>query len=1058
MPTPIRRFSSITFALLLLPLLLALAVRAQEKSVNPGINAQYQKNPDAKKYVASFEVESREVFNLRKQIVTACRLKPGMSVADVGAGTGLFTRLFAAEVAPGGTVYAADIAANFLKHIEATCKDAGIKNVKTVLSKVDSSELPPASVDMVFLCDVYHHFEFPQKTLASLHAALKPGGRLVVVDYRREKGKTAEWIFKHVRAGQEVVTREIEAAGFKLQGEEKFVKENYMIEFQRVEQKASPPTIDQRPWPLSYSRDIRPILAQSCFTCHGADAGQRKADLRLDVRASAIKEAIVPGKAAESPLLQRITSDDPDERMPPPSSKRARLSPQAVAEIRGWIDAGAKYESHWAYTPPTRPPLPKIPEKYAANWARNAIDQFIAAGYAQQDLPPSPDADPHTLLRRLRFDLTGLPPSPEECEAFAADHGPPAYQQTVDRLLASPQFGERMAMYWLDVVRYADSGGYHSDNERSVWLFRDYVVQAFNGNKPFDQFTIEQLAGDLLPGATREQRIASGYNRLLQTTEEGGAQAKEYTAKYAADRVRNTAAAWLGSTMACCQCHDHKYDPFTMKDFYSFGAFFADVGEQAVGRQEQTPMPTPEQETKLKKLDAASAAVKKDLADWDGNLDAWQRKWETWMKAAPGGKPDFLPDEVWTALQIEEPKRTPQQKQIIEDNFRHLLPKKLAAVKQADELKRQKAALQAEIPTTLVTHAVPPRTMRILPRGNWQDDSGPLVTPAIPEFLGKIDVKDRRATRLDLARWMVSRDNPLVARVLVNRLWKLLFGQGLVRTCEDLGTQGAFPSHPELLDWLAVELIESGWNVKHMIRLMVMSRTYQQTSRSNPDLDRRDPTNTWLARQGRFRLDAEMVRDNALAISGLLSLRMGGPTVKPYQPAGYWDYLNFPTRQWQDDHGENQYRRGLYTFWQRTFLHPSLLAFDASTREECTVDRARSNTPLQALVVLNDPTYVEAAKVFAARILREGGRTEAERLQYAYRRAIQRKPTAAEANLLTRLYHQHLAQYQADRAAAAALLKVGDTQPPAGVEPAELAAWTSVARVVLNLHETITRD
>ena len=334
MPTPIRRFSSITFALLLLPLLLALAVRAQEKSVNPGINAQYQKNPDAKKYVASFEVESREVFNLRKQIVTACRLKPGMSVADVGAGTGLFTRLFAAEVAPGGTVYAADIAANFLKHIEATCKDAGIKNVKTVLSKVDSSELPPASVDMVFLCDVYHHFEFPQKTLASLHAALKPGGRLVVVDYRREKGKTAEWIFKHVRAGQEVVTREIEAAGFKLQGEEKFVKENYMIEFQRVEQKASPPAIDQRPSPLSYSRDIRPILAQSCFTCHGADAGQRKADLRLDVRASAIKEAIVPGKAAESPLLQRITSDDPDERMPPPSSKRARLSPQAVAEIR----------------------------------------------------------------------------------------------------------------------------------------------------------------------------------------------------------------------------------------------------------------------------------------------------------------------------------------------------------------------------------------------------------------------------------------------------------------------------------------------------------------------------------------------------------------------------------------------------------------------------------------------------------------------------------------------------------------------------------------------------
>jgi hypothetical protein len=305
---------------------------------------------------------------------------------------------------------------------------------------------------------------------------------------------------------------------------------------------------------------------------------------------------------------------------------------------------------------------------------------------------------------------------------------------------------------------------------------------------------------------------------------------------------------------------------------------------------------------------------------------------------------------------------------------------------------------------------------------------------------------------------MVARDNPLVARVLVNRLWKILFGQGLVRTCDDLGTQGALPSHPELLDWLAVELIESGWNVKHAMKLMVMSRTYQQASRGNPDLDRRDPTNTWLARQGRFRLDAEMVRDNALAASGLLSARIGGPTVKPYQPAGYWDFLNFPQRQWQNDHGENQYRRGLYTFWQRTFLHPSLLAFDASTREESTVDRSRSNTPLQALAVLNDPTYVECSRVLAARIVREGGRTEAERLQYAFRRAIQRGPTAAEADLLARLYRQHLAQYQADRAAAAAVLKVGDALPPDGIQPAELAAWTSVARVVLNLHETITRD
>ena len=668
-----------------------------------------------------------------------------------------------------------------------------------------------------------------------------------------------------------------------------------------------------------------------------------------------------------------------------------------MAKIRRWIDEGAKYETPLGLHPAHAAAAAQDPGEVRRRTGP-AIRSTISSprGTRSRTCNRRPTPIPARCLRRLRFDLTGLPPSPEETDAFAADHSPAAYERTVDRLLASPQFGERMAMYWLDVVRYADSGGYHSDNERSVWLFRDYVVQAFNDNKPFDRFTIEQLAGDLLPGATREQKIASGYNRLLQTTEEGGAQAKEYTAKYAADRVRNTAAAWLGSTMACCQCHDHKYDPFTTKDFYSFGAFFADVREEPISRQEQTPMPTPEQEARLKQLDAEIAPVLAKTKD-------------------------------------RRPRRL-------------------------EELKRQKAQLQAEIPTTLITEAVPPRTMRILPRGNWQDDSGPVVEPAIPEFLGKIDVKDRRATRLDLARWMVSRDNPLVARVLVNRLWKLLFGQGLVRTCDDLGTQGALPSHPELLDWLAVELIDSGWNVKHVMKLMVMSRTYQQTSRSNPDLDRRDPTNTWLARQGRFRLDAEMVRDNALAVSGLLSPRIGGPTVKPYQPAGYWDYLNFPQRQWQDDHGENQYRRGLYTFWQRTFLHPSLLAFDASTREECTVDRPRSNTPLQALALLNDPTYVEAAKVFAGRIVREGGRTEAERLRYAYRRAIQREPTAAEAELLARLYRQHLAQYQADRAAAAALLKVGDAKPPDGVEPAELAAWTSVARVVLNLHETITRD
>jgi predicted methyltransferase len=1054
MPARLPRFLCYQFAwLLFFAWVTVPPLRAQEKSINPGINAPYEKNPNAKKFVASFETESREVYAQRKEIVAACRLKPGMSVADVGAGTGLFTRLFAAEVGPGGTVYAADIADNFLQHIKETCEKAGIKNVKTVLCKVDSSELPPQSVDVVFLCDVYHHFEFPVKTLASLHAALKPGGRLVLVDYRHIQGKTAAYIMKHVRAGQEVFTREIEAAGFKVQREEKFLKENYMLEFQRVEQKAKPEP--PRSPKLSYSRDIRPILAESCFACHGADAAQRKADLRLDVRASAVKGAIVPGKAGDSPLWTRITSDDPDEQMPPPESKKPRLTPAAAATLRRWIDEGAEYESHWAYTPPKRPLVPNMPEHYPANWARNPIDHFIAAGHAEHGLEPSPDADPRTLLRRLRFDLTGLPPTPEEAAAFT-DASPAAYERSVDRLMALPQFGERMAMYWLDVVRYADTGGYHSDNERDVWLFRDYVIQAFNENRPFDQFTVEQLAGDLLPGAGRDQKIASGYNRLLQTTEEGGAQAKEYTAKYAADRVRNTATAWLGSTMACCQCHDHKYDPFTTKDFYSFGAFFADVREEPIKRQEQTPMPAPEQEARLRQLKEDLAAAEKEMAALKPELVKSQEAWETSIQSAKP-KPS-LPKGVAAALAVDAAKRTKKQKQIIADHYRGIFARHEPAAKKVDDLKREIAQYQAAIPTTLITQAVPPREIRILPRGNWQDDSGPVVGPAIPEFLGKLSIKDRRPTRLDLARWLVARDNPLVARVLVNRLWNLLFGQGLARNCEDLGTQGAWPTHPELLDWLAVELIDSGWNVKHVMKLMVMSRTYQQSSRGTPQRDSCDPTNSWLARQGRFRLDAEMVRDNALAISGLLSPRIGGPSVKPYQPAGYWDFLNFPKRQWQDDHGENEYRRGLYTFWQRTFLHPSLLAFDASTREECTVDRPRSNTPLQALALLNDPTYVEASKVFAARIVLEGGRTEAERLRYAYRRALERDPTSEETSLLIQLYRQHLAQYQADPAAAAALLNVGDSRPRKDVQPAELAAWTSVARVVLNLHETITRD
>jgi hypothetical protein len=635
------------------------------------------------------------------------------------------------------------------------------------------------------------------------------------------------------------------------------------------------------------------------------------------------------------------------------------------------------------------------------------------------------------------------------------DRSSNAYERVVDRLLASPQYGERMAMYWLDLVRFADTAGYHSDNHRDVWLYRDYVIHAFNNNLPFDRFTTEQLAGDLLPNPTAEQKAASGYNRLLQTTEEGGAQAKEYTAKYAADRVRNASSVWLGATMGCAECHDHKFDAYSTKDFYRFAAFFADVKEKAVGRQDQTPLATPEQAEQLRRLDEQMAPLKKALDTQTPQLDEGQAKWEQGLKPADVQK---LPKNVAAILKIETAKRTPAQQQALSAHYRTIAPELEATRKQLADLQRQKDALLKAIPTTLVSESGPPRMMRILPRGNWLDDSGEVVAPGVPASLLPLEIKDRRMTRLDLAGWLTSPEHPRFGRVFVNRLWKLMFGQGLVRTMEDFGSQGAWPTHPELLDWLAVEFRDSGWNVKHVLKLMVMSATYRQVSTMTEPLRQRDPYNYLLARQARFRLDAEMVRDNALAVSGLLSKKVGGPSAKPYQPAGYWALLNFPTREWQNDKGEGLYRRGLYTYWCRTFPHPSLLAFDAPSREECTVERPRSNTPLQALVLLNDPAYVEAARVFAERIVREGGKGTEQRLQYAYRRALGRNPQAAEVTVLSELYERHRKQYQADNSATLAAISVGDYPVPKDLDAAELAAWTSVTRVLLNLHETITRN
>jgi hypothetical protein len=825
-----------------------------------------------------------------------------------------------------------------------------------------------------------------------------------------------------------------------------------------------------RPLPqvVDFNRDIRHILSDNCYQCHGPDKNQRKAHLRLDTREGLFSnhddlQIIVPGKPDQSELFRRITAKDKSERMPNLKSGKS-LSARQVALIQKWIKQGAEWKGHWAYLKPTRPelpdpaPIPSPPrgEGMGAGFVANAIDRFVLAQLAEVDLRPSAEADRVTLIRRLYFDLTGLPPTKAEVDAFLSDRRPEAYEALVDRLLASPHYGERMAMYWLDLVRYADSIGYHSDNPMSVSPYRDYVIQAFNGNKRFDQFTVEQLAGDLLPGASVWQKVASGYNRLLQTTEEGGAQAREYEAKYAADRVRNVSSVWLGATMGCCQCHDHKFDPFMMKDFYSMAAFFADVQEAAVGRREAgMPIPTPEQTAALKQLDEQMAPLQHVLNTPTPALAASQAKWEETLRL---GELRKLPKNLPAILLMEPAKRTAPQKEELAAYYRTVAPELQKVRDQLAEVKRRRDAVDKTIAKCLVSVAGPPRVVRILPRGNWLDSSGEVVSPAVPKFLGHLQTTGPRATRLDLAHWLVARENPLTARVFTNRLWKLFFGRGLSRSLEDFGSQGEWPTHPELLDWLAVEFMDSGWDVKHMVKLLVMSGTYRQISQVRPELKEKDPFNRLYARQARFRLDAETVRDNALAISGLLSPHVGGPSVKPYQPPGYWSALNFPTREWQNDQGEMLYRRGLYTHWQRSFLHPSLLAFDATTREECTVERPRSNIPQQALVLLNDPTYVEAARAFAERILKEGGAGISDRLRWAFGCALSRPPKAEELEVLAELYAKHAKEYAQDKEAALKLLSTGAHPLPKDIEVAELAAWTSVARVILNLHETITRS
>ena len=770
---------------------------------------------------------------------------------------------------------------------------------------------------------------------------------------------------------------------------------------------------------IGFNKHVRPILSDNCFKCHGPDGNTREGDLRLDLEedAKAARDGyqiIRPGSAKQSELIRRINLPaDHDEYMPHADANKT-LTAREKALLARWIDEGAAWEPHWAYISPTRPP---VPDTRAVRDYAHPIDRFITQALDEMGRAYAAPADSVTLLRRVYADVIGLPPTYAQVQAFLDDKRPDAFERVVDELLESPHFGERLAISWLDIVRYADTNGFHSDVHRNIYPYRDYVIQSFNANKPFDQFTLEQLAGDLLPNPTLEHRIASGFNRLNQITKEGGAQDKEYRIKYAADRVRAVSATWMGATVGCAECHDHKFDPYTAQDFYSLSAYFADIQEKGIYRN--SPYVPPE-------MPVPPPALADSVAAFDSLLVGLHRQ--------------------------------------LQDSSR-LNSAEIAQIRQQLDVNGAlRDTLVKDMPATLVTVPVPPREVRVLARGNWMDTTGTVVEPATPTFLpALLPTSDQRRTRVDLANWLVHPDNPLTARVFVNRLWKQFFNRGISHVLDDFGSQGEPPTHPELLDWLAVEFVEHGWDIKHMVRTIVTSRAYQQSSLLPDEVW--DPENKWIARQARFRLDAELVRDNALAVSGLLNRAVGGRSIQPYQPEGYWANINTfgvqgPGTTWQAEQDAEQYRRGVYMYWKRTFLHPGMLAFDAPTRQESEAQRASSNTPAQALVLLNDPTYVEAARVFAARMLEEGGASLDEQIVWAYREALSRAPRIEELALLRDLHTTQLAMYEADEAGAMQLIKTGVAPTDSKLytaSPAQLAAATAVTRAIFNLHEMITR-
>ncbi len=1007
--------------------------------------------------------------------------------------------------------------------------------------------------------------------------------------------------------------------------------------------------------PVQFNRDVRPILSDNCFACHGFDAKKRKANLRLDEPEGLFTPnadgvvMIQAGHPERSEIWRRIVATNAEDLMPPPEThKTVTLEQRAV--LRRWIEQGAPYQKHWAFTAPVAASLPNIS-------GASPLDAFIRERLAAEGLPPSPEADKETLIRRVTFDLIGLPPTLAEIDGFLADTAPGAYERLVDRLFASPHHGEHMARYWLDLARYADTHGLHLDNERSMWPYRDWVVQAFNQNLPFDEFTRWQLAGDLLPGATREQRIASGFNRCNVTTSEGGSINEEFIFRYAVDRTASAVEVWMAMTAGCAVCHDHKFDPLSQKEFYSLYAFFNSAADPAMdGNKMDTPpilkLSTPEQESMLAELErritevngkiktsittlaytdpaeatpAPAIQTVENLWFEDGfptgakpqssgsplclvtrgegevlsgqlalkriakgleqdyfsggaefivpaggklfahcyldpenppaaimvqfHTNGWQHRaiwgddakipfgtpgtaekvsmgalpktaewvrleldparlglkpgtkvngyaftqaggtvfWDklgavrtvdpakdpawslkTWLQQNQGKRVEGLPSHLQTLVRSKKPEQWTEAEstQFRDYWLEHLYEgsRDLLADLKAERapLEAEKQSIDAAIPLTFVMQdQAKPRDSFVMLRGAY-DKPGEPVTRATPTFLPPLQTSaEATPNRLDLANWLLSREHPLTARVAVNRYWQQFFSNGLVKTSSDFGSQGEPPSHPELLDWLAIHFIESGWDTRALIRMMVTSATYRQSSRVTPELLARDPENRLLARGPRFRFDAEVLRDNALALSGLLDRTLGGKGVKPYQPPNIWEPVGFGgsnTREYKQDSGNALYRRSIYTFLKRTAPPPFMATFDAPNREQTCSRRERSNTPLQALQLMNDVQHFEAARNFAQRMILEGGSTPEDRIVWGWRAVTARKPTAVELKIAYDTLRLHHARYLADTEGAGQAIKYGESKADPKLDPAELAAYTLTANLLFNLDETLTKN